>query len=107
VHPPVTFDQPGLVVLGCNIHDSMVGYIYVTAAPYFGTTDARGALTFKDLPAGDYRLTLSSPYIADAAATLTRGVHISEEVSAAERFQLKAALRSRPEPRPHRRNWDY
>ena len=39
IHPPVTFDQPGLVVLGCNIHDSMVGYIYVTDAPYFGTTE--------------------------------------------------------------------
>lgn len=26
---PVLFDQPGVVVLGCNIHDSMVGYIYI------------------------------------------------------------------------------
>lgn len=26
---PVLFDQAGLVVLGCNIHDKMVGYIYV------------------------------------------------------------------------------
>ena len=29
-HAPVLFDQPGLVTLGCNIHDDMVGYIYVT-----------------------------------------------------------------------------
>jgi plastocyanin len=28
--PPVEFDQAGLVVIGCNIHDSMLGYIYVT-----------------------------------------------------------------------------
>ena len=42
VHPPVTFDRPGLVVLGCNIHDVMVGYIYVTDAPYFGKTDREG-----------------------------------------------------------------
>ncbi|MDO6425892.1 methylamine utilization protein [Thalassotalea sp. 1_MG-2023] len=27
---PVSFQQQGLVVLGCNIHDAMVGYIYVT-----------------------------------------------------------------------------
>lgn len=28
---PVRFKQSGVVVLGCNIHDSMVGYIYVYA----------------------------------------------------------------------------
>lgn len=27
---PIQFEQPGIVVLGCNIHDAMVGYIYVT-----------------------------------------------------------------------------
>ncbi|TDO99092.1 methylamine utilization protein [Marinomonas balearica] len=27
--PPVEFDESGLVVLGCNIHDDMIGYIYV------------------------------------------------------------------------------
>jgi len=26
---PLDFAEPGIVVLGCNIHDSMVGYIYV------------------------------------------------------------------------------
>ncbi|TNC82586.1 MAG: methylamine utilization protein [Oleiphilus sp.] len=26
---PVTFEHPGIVVLGCNIHDRMKGYIYV------------------------------------------------------------------------------
>lgn len=29
VTEPVTFEQPGIVVLGCNIHDKMLGYIYV------------------------------------------------------------------------------
>ena len=33
-HPPITFDTPGVVVLGCNIHDSMRGYIRVTDTPY-------------------------------------------------------------------------
>src|SRR5271170_4596619 len=55
-HPPVIFDRAGLVVLGCNIHDAMVGYIYVTDAPYFGITETAGAMTFKDLPVGDYRI---------------------------------------------------
>jgi plastocyanin len=107
IHPPVVFDRPGLVVLGCNIHDSMVGYIYVTPAPYFGSTDAHGALLLKDLPKGDYQIAIWSPYIADAPATLTRSVPVEGSGSQAERFQLKVGLRAEPEPKPHRENWDY
>lgn len=39
---PVLFDRPGLVVLGCNIHDQMIGHILVVDTPYFGITDAHG-----------------------------------------------------------------
>jgi plastocyanin len=106
-HPPVTFDQAGLVVLGCNIHDSMVGYIYVTPARYFGTTDASGTLKLKDLPTDDYQIVVWSPYIADPPASLSRSVHVAAEGAAAERIQLTQALRVRPEPRPRRRDWDY
>ena len=51
----VTFDKPGLVVLGCNIHDSMVGFIAVADSPYFGKSGSNGIVTL-DLPPGAYRL---------------------------------------------------
>ena len=38
----LTFDQTGIVVLGCNIHDQMVGYIYVADNEYTVMTDAQG-----------------------------------------------------------------
>ena len=38
----VTFDQPGIVTIGCNIHDWMVGYINIVNTPYYGKTDAAG-----------------------------------------------------------------
>jgi plastocyanin len=107
VHPPITFEQAGLVVLGCNIHDSMVGYIYVTEAPYFGTTDSSGGLVLKGLAKGDYQIAVWSPYIADEAASLTRPVHLEAEDLASERIALRLPLRSRPEPKPRRRDWDY
>jgi plastocyanin len=106
-HPPVMFDQPGLVVLGCNIHDSMVGYIYVTPAPYFGTTDASGILKLKDLPKDEYQIVVWSPYIADPPASLSRSVRVEADGAANERIQLTQPLRARPEPRPRRRDWDY
>ena len=57
---PVLFDKPGLVVLGCNIHDWMVGYLYITDAPLFAVTDALGRVNF-ELPPGDYQLGLWHP----------------------------------------------
>ncbi len=53
---PVLFDKPGLVVLGCNIHDSMVAYVLVVETPYFGRTDKDGRMSFDNLPAGSYRV---------------------------------------------------
>src|ERR1700675_3662276 len=76
LHPPVTFDRPGLVVLGCNIHDQMVGYIYVTDAPFFGMTDSAGTLRVPGLSAGEYRISVWSPFIADQASSLTRTVRM-------------------------------
>lgn len=107
VHPPIAFDQPGLVVLGCNIHDSMVGYIYVTPAPYFGTTGPDGVFRLRDLPKGGYRLAVWSPYIADPPSSLSRAIQIDGNDPMAARIQLTEALRARPEPKPRRRDWEY
>jgi plastocyanin len=52
---PVRFDTPGVVVVGCNIHDWMIGHIVVLDTPYFGKTDAAGR-TRLQAPPGTYRL---------------------------------------------------
>lgn len=62
---PVLFDKPGLVVLGCNIHDWMVGYIYVTDDPWFAVSDEAGKLHIDDLPVGRYHVTLWHPQMTD------------------------------------------
>jgi len=48
---PVVFDRPGLVTLGCNIHDGMVAYLYVVDAARFALSDARGAVHFPNAAA--------------------------------------------------------
>ena len=50
----VTFDKPGVVTLGCNIHDWMIGYVLIVSTPYFAKTDASGAAHLRDLPVGSY-----------------------------------------------------
>jgi plastocyanin len=42
---PLDFSEPGIVVLGCNIHDSMVGYIYVYDDKPSIKTSALGMVT--------------------------------------------------------------
>jgi plastocyanin len=106
-HAPVTFDAEGLVVLGCNIHDEMAGYVYVTAAPDFGTTSDDGTLRLQDLAPGDYRITIWSPLVADPPSTLERVVHVAAQDPAVSRIQLSRGLRARPEPRPRRGDWEY
>jgi len=57
---PVIFDKPGMVVLGCNIHDNMVAFIGVVDSPYFAKTTDTGSATL-NLPAGRYRLRVWHP----------------------------------------------
>ena len=54
--PPVVFDQAGLVVLGCEIHDTMVAWLLVVSTPYYGKSNAAGLVTLRDLRVGNYRL---------------------------------------------------
>jgi plastocyanin len=53
---PVVFDKAGTVVLGCNIHDQMLAFVYVVDTPYFAKTDASGKVKLSDIPNGDYIL---------------------------------------------------
>ena len=106
-HPPVVFDRAGLVVLGCNIHDGMVGYIDVTDAPYFGQTDSAGSLRLTDVAPGSYQLAVWGPRIADPPSNLTRTVSVGPTGETRAEFRLTSPLRARPEPRPRRSDWDY
>jgi plastocyanin len=53
---PVLFDKAGTVVLGCNIHDTMLAYVHIVDTPYFAKTDASGVATISHLPEGSYEL---------------------------------------------------
>lgn len=62
---PIVFDKPGTAVMGCNIHDRMIGYVHVVDTPYFGSSDANGRVTI-DLPAGEHTLRVWVPSMGEA-----------------------------------------
>ena len=53
----------GAVAIGCNIHDQMVGFIRVVDTAYAGKTDANGAVTIQDVPAGAVVAKVWHPYM--------------------------------------------
>lgn len=58
---PVVFDQPGQVVIGCNIHDTMLAYIYVVETDWFGVSGDDGRVELTDVPPGNYQLEIYHP----------------------------------------------
>ncbi len=48
----VKVDKPGPTGLGCHLHGSMRGQLYVSASPWFGKTDANGAVVIDNVPDG-------------------------------------------------------
>jgi plastocyanin len=52
----VPFEREGVVTLGCNLHDWMLGYVVVLDTPYFAVSEADGRARIEDVPAGEYRL---------------------------------------------------
>jgi plastocyanin len=57
---PLQFGEPGVVVLGCNIHEWMSAYIVVVDTPYFAKTEA-GKATLRDVVPGRYTVRLWYP----------------------------------------------
>jgi len=66
-YPPVVFDVAGTIVLGCNIHDGMLGYIKVVDTPYFALTNDEGAALIDGLPDGEYSLEVWTPRLRENA----------------------------------------
>jgi plastocyanin len=62
--PTVTFDRPGVIALGCNIHDWMLAYVVVLETPWFAKTSADGTATLTGVPPGRYRAEVWHPRLA-------------------------------------------
>jgi plastocyanin len=54
----VTFDQPGIVRVGCAVHPKMSAVVVVHPNPWAAVTDARGGYTIPGIPAGRYTVRL-------------------------------------------------
>jgi plastocyanin len=91
----VKFDKPGVVALGCNIHDNMVAFIVVVDTPYAAKTDAAGQAVIHGAPAGPVAVHVWHPYLrAPGNAVVVSAVAPRDGVA---RVAITAELRSPPD----------
>ena len=104
---PVVFDRPGVVTIGCNIHDWMIGYIYVAETPHLGRTGADGQVRLDNLPAGRYVVRVWHPRMEPSEEATSRAVSLERAgtLSLAWQLTLKPSVRPRRAPVPGQRGY--
>jgi plastocyanin len=87
----VHFDRPGVVALGCNIHDQMSAFIFVADSAWTARTNAQGMVSFGDAPNAPGRLVVWHPYLRTPTGTMQQGL-------AAGQRAASFSVRLRPPP---------
>ncbi len=91
-HPPVTFEHSGVVSIGCNIHDHMLGYILVVDSTTFTKTDEKGKGSLSLDNPQDYEISIWSPRIRDGDELLSKPVVMSGNPKSEVKFHLAKKL---------------
>ena len=106
---PIVFDKPGVVVLGCNIHDWMVGYVYVSESPFFAKTGKDGKAVLSELPARAYVVRVWHPQLEMSEEATQKTIDVSRDrrVEAAWTVKLKREVRVRRAPTSERGGTKY
>lgn len=95
----IVFDKPGVVALGCNIHDWMIAYIYVVDTPFFTKTSDNGKGTISDLPAGLYEIRVWHPRMKESSEVTAKELRIRKNEELDYKIELKPEWRlHRPPP---------
>jgi plastocyanin len=95
---PIVFDKPGEVVLGCNIHDTMLAFVLVVETPYFAKAGPDGRARIENLPAGEYEVRLW--YYGQAIESAPQSVKLRADETAEAAFTVtpKAVVARPPGP---------
>jgi plastocyanin len=84
VHPPVVFEKPGIVVIGCNIHDGMLGYVVVVDTPHFALTNEQGVAVIDGVPNGEYALQAWTSRVRRESLPAAEPVAVADGTAAVE-----------------------
>jgi len=93
---PLSLEQTGVVAVGCNIHDRMITYLYISDAPWMARSAADGRVTIDTLPPGDFDVHVWHPQLRPGRPDPVQSLHIA---APAEVKELVFSLSLLPDPR--------
>ena len=93
---PLKLDRTGVIAVGCNIHDGMINYLYISDAPWMARTGTGGTASFHDLPAGEFEVRVWHPRLPPKRPDL---VQSGIALGAAEQRRLDFSLALLPDSR--------
>jgi plastocyanin len=89
----VRFDKPGVVPIGCNIHDNMTAFVKVADTGFSARTDGNGRVRFEGVPSGMVVARIWHPWMRAPANQLETRWTIG---GASQAEQVRIALRPPP-----------
>lgn len=94
VPEPIAFNTAGVIPVGCNIHDWMIGYILVVDTPFYEQF-TNETLTLEALPHGEYDIHLWHPALSKKDS-LKQTLNYSGDADI--NFRLKHKVRNIEQP---------
>lgn len=88
---PVVFEKPGVAPIGCNIHDEMITYVFVSDTPWAGLTDAKGHARLAEVPPGEYRAQIWHPQLVPGRPPPTQVLDVAGDATFTFSVSLLAA----------------
>jgi plastocyanin len=96
--PALMLDQTGIAAVGCNIHDHMISYLFVTDAPRADRSGGSGTVKFGELPSGSYTLHVWHPQLHPGHPEMAQTIGL---VAESDRRSVDFVLSLLPDPRQH------
>jgi len=102
VSPDLKLEVAGSVVLGCHLHNSMRGHLYISSTPWYGVSDEQGKVKIEGLPDGQAEVKVWHP----DQVTEQPSLKLQLAGAASADAKLNFNPRRRPPPRP-KGEYDY
>jgi len=88
----VTFNEPGVSYIFCNIHPEMSAVVIALATPYYAVSDAAGEFTILSVPAGRYQLNLwHERALPETLKAVSRSVAVSTSATSLGELRVPEA----------------
>jgi plastocyanin len=90
----IVLDQAGVIALGCHLHGSMRGHLFVSATPWAAVSDANGRVRLDGVPDGAAELRVWHPeQLVDQA---TQTLQVAADTQAQQKLNFSPRVRADP-----------